>query len=154
MDYRDALISEIESYYREVIERYKDTTQAAMKTARKMPIFKKQDYSVHLENFKGHMKDALEFTNANVQIPEDDEKAIELVQKLHKSVDSFCRLCETNIKFYKISEQKQYRNSGIKISDYKLAYGVVSEALEESVADLDDLDKAYRDYAPEKFEKN
>lgn len=149
MDYREALIEQIGDYYEKVIEKYKYTTVSAMQTARKMSLFKKQEYSGHIENFRGHIKDALEISGKHVDVPESDPEGKELKEKFYKSIGSFCRLCETNIKFYRISDKKQYRDSGIGMKDYKLAYQVMEQVLAESVEELNELDKAYAKYAPE-----
>lgn len=146
MEYREAIIAQIERYYKEIIEVYKITTVSTMKDARKMGFFRKRSMQVHIEEYRKHLEDAKTIDVSNIQIPSYDAKAKMLVDGLQRSVRSFCNLCEENMKFSQVAEQRQYKNSGVGIEEFKSSYNSMQIALEQALVELGDLDKAYRQY--------
>ncbi len=147
MDYREALIAQIERYYQEVVYPYKDTTTNAMTDARKLGLFKKRDFGVHIRKFQAHMETAAAIDVGQIEIPGDDVAGKLLADQFLRSRKTFLRLCEANIAFYKVADKKQYRGSGIVVKEFKDTLGRMQDALKEAVLELDLLDKAYQKYA-------
>ncbi len=151
-DYRQALMAQIEQYYQEVVYPYKETTTNAMKDARKLNLFKKRDFGAHIRRFEKHMEtaEAMDISAVEQQISSDDVAGKLLADQFSRSRKTFLRLCEANIEFYKVTDKKQYRGSGIIVREFKEAAERMQEALKEAVLELDLLDKAYRKYAADK----
>lgn len=148
-DYRQALIAQIEKYYQEVVYPYKETTTNAMKDARKLNLFKKRDFGVHIHRFQAHMETAaaMDISGIEEEIAGDDVAGKLLADQFSRSRRTFLQLCEANIEFYKVTDKKQYRGSGIVVKEFKAAAERMQEALKEAVLELDLLDKAYQKYA-------
>ena len=146
MEYREALIAQVEEYYQKVVYPYNETTTNAMNDARKMGLFKKRDFGVHIRRFRSHMETAAAVKIAEILIPDEDTQAKLLWNQLCRSIDTFLQLCEKNIRFYEITDKKQYRGSGLVIREFKEAAEDMQLALKEAVLELELLDKTYQKY--------
>lgn len=151
MEYREALTQQVEKYYREIIEVYKNTTMEAMQDARKLGLFKKRSFRDHIANFQKHKEDAESLDISGIEIASYDVKAKLLADAFQRSVRSFIRLCEENMTFYDITEKKQYRGSGIKVKDYTESFNHLQQILQDAVVDLDALDNTYQQYNADKL---
>lgn len=147
MDYREALTAQIERYYQEVVYPYKETTTNAMSDARKLSLFKKRDFGAHIRRFQAHMETAAAIDVSQIEIPGDDVAGKLLADQFLRSRRTFLRLCEANIEFYKVTDKKQYRGSGLIVKEFKAALERMQDALKDAVLELDLLDKAYQKYA-------
>lgn len=146
MEYKQMLSAQVDKYYSHVIMKYQITTAAAMKDGKRSGLFKKVDFSGHITNFQKHIDDAEKIDTSNIVIPPDDVEAKILDDCLNRSIHSFCILCEKCKLFYEVSDLKQRKGSGIRVSDYKEAYIEMNDALQTAVKDLQMLDKAYEKY--------
>lgn len=151
-DYRKALIAQIEKYYQEVVYPYKETTTSAMKDARKLNLFKKRDFGVHIRRFQEHMETAadLDISDIESRISSEDVAGKLLADQFSRSRKTFLQLCEANIEFYRVTDKKQHRGSGIVVKEFKAAAERMQDALKAAVLELDLLDKAYQKYAADK----
>lgn len=146
MEYKQMLSAQVDKYYGQIIMKYQGTISAAMADGKRMGLFKKVDFSGHIENFQKHIDDAKKIDTSNIEIPSNDIKSKVLEDCLNRSVETFCALCEKCILFYDVSDKKQYKGSGVKVSDYKEAFITMHDAIEVASKELNILDKAYEEY--------
>ncbi|MEG1469907.1 MAG: hypothetical protein RR313_05970 [Anaerovoracaceae bacterium] len=145
-DYREELLSQIEKYYGEVLEKYKVTTTAAMLDARKASLFKKKDFAGHVVHFKEHKEEALSITPEQIEIPSDDFETKKIVEIFKKSLATFNGLCDRDIEFYDFMDRKQKREDGINVKNYKEVFGAMQRAMLSAHEALGFLDTAYQKY--------
>lgn len=148
MEYRQSLIAQIEKYYQEVVYPYKETTTNAMKDARKLNLFKKRDFGGHIRRFQAHMETAaaIDISQIEPEIPGSDVAGKLLADQFSRSRKTFLQLCEANIHFYRVTDKKQYRGSGIVVKEFRDAADRMQDALKSAVLELELLDKAYQKY--------
>ncbi|MGN0659180.1 MAG: hypothetical protein ACI4LA_06200 [Emergencia sp.] len=147
MDYRQELLQQIETYFTDVITPYKQTTTGAMQDARKLGLFKKRDFSGHISAFEKHKEAAEGVDISGIEISPGDVKAKLLADQFMRSRRSFMLLCEENMRFYEVTEKKQYRGSGVTVKQYTESFNKMQEVLKEAVTELDLLEKEYTEYA-------
>lgn len=146
MEYKQMLSAQVDKYYGQIIMKYQTTAAAAMQDGKRTGLFRKVDFSNHIENFQKHIEDVKKIDTSTIVIPPEDIKSDVLADCLNRSAESFCTLCEKCILFYDVSDKKQYKGSGIKVSDYKEAFIAMHDAIEAASKDLGILDKAYEEY--------
>lgn len=151
MDYREALQEQVEKYYHEILAEHGKTTVAAMKDGKKLGLFKKRDFSGHIAKFEQHKADAQALDVRDIEIPTDDVYAQNLAEAFLRSVTTFIMLCEDNIRFYDITERKQYKDSGVTVKNYTDAFQRMQTMLSAAVRDLEALDEAYKEYNADNF---
>lgn len=145
MEYRKKLREEIDRYYRDILPVYQNTTAEAIKDAKKLGLFRKRDFSGHIGRFRKHMVDAQSLC-VDIAVPPEDARSRRLAEIFKKSVASFILLCDENIRFYTITEKKQYRDSGVTVKEYAESCNLMQNILARAVKDLDELDQAYQQY--------
>lgn len=146
MEYREVLTNAVEHYFNDILEKYKVTTTGALQLSKKLSLFKKYDFSGYIADFQTHMEEAEAIDVSELDIPSSDVKSKMLAEKLRVSLISFQILCSDNIKFYEIADKKQYRDSGVKASDFKEAFNRSQTSMAEAVRDLKELEEAYAEY--------
>ncbi len=145
MEYKEALREQMEQYY-QITGRYRDATLLAMKDARRPGLFKKKDYGPHLERFKSLIEELRQLDYKSIVIPEEDEEGRAFAELMDRSVISFMLLCEENIRFYEMTEKKQYKGSGVTVKGYAEATQQLQQILARAVNETGYLEQAYKEY--------
>lgn len=159
MDYKEQIAEYMDEYYNDILVKYKEVTVAATKDGKKLAIFRKIDFSGHIAGFKEleEKSKALGQKVSAMDIPEDDENAMELEKKFEVSLDDFIKLCVRNQSHYDLMDRKQYSKNGVTLDDFKLSLAGTNVALRDSVGTLNELDQAYMIFTgkakPEDFEE-
>jgi len=146
MTYQEALITQIELYFHDIVEPYHGVTVEAMKKAKKLNLFKKTDFTVYIRQFEQFKEKALRLESMDIPIPEEDIETKLLAKDFRNSLLSFVMLCEANMVFYDWNQRKQYKDSGITVKGYTEVVNKMQDALKEAVLDLDFLERTYKKY--------
>jgi hypothetical protein len=146
MTYQEALITQIELYFHDIVEPYHEVTVEAMKKAKKLSLFKKTDFTVYIDAFAKFKEKALRLESMDIQVPETDIETKLLAKDFRSSLLSFVMLCDANMVFYDWNQRKQYKDSGITVKGYTEVVNKMQEALKEAVLDLDFLERTYKKY--------
>lgn len=147
MTYQEALITQIELYFHDIIEPYHDVTVEGMKKAKKLSLFKKQDFTVYIDAFEKFRDKAMRLESMDIPIPDHDVETKLLAKDFRNSLISFMALCEANMVFYDWNQRKQYKDSGITVKGYSEVMSNMQAALKEAVIDLDFLERTYKKYS-------
>lgn len=150
MDYKQALKEQMEAYY-QITASYRGITMDAAKAARKPGLFKKQDYTPYITGFRTCIADVRKLNLEKIEIPKDDKDAQNLAEFFNRSVLSFILLCEENVKFYEMTDRKQYRDSGVTVKSYAEAANMLQNMLAGAVRELEKLETAYKEYFADDF---
>ncbi len=145
MDYRQILREQMEQYY-QITALYREITMDAAKDARKLGLFKKRDFAPHITAFRTCIADTRRLDIKRAEIPAEDEAAQNLAACFDRSVLSFVLLCEENIRFYELTDQKQYRGSGVTVKAYAECTNMLQNMLAGAVRELEKLETAYKEY--------
>lgn len=145
MEYKEALREQMEKYY-DISGDYREATVLAMQDARKLGLFKKRDYGPHIQRFSHIIEELRKLDYHSIEIPEEDKDAVSFVELLDRSVISFIMLCEENIKFYEMTDRKQYRGSGVTVQLYAEQTQKMQQALSRAVEETSYLEQAYKEY--------
>ncbi len=146
MDYREALLKQIDIYVNDILPKYHETTVEGMKMAKKIRLFRKIDFTKYMDAFEEHKTKALKLEAMDLRIPETDEEAKGLEHDFRKSLLSFIILCDANVVFYDYNNRKQYKDGGFVMKEYTQAVNEMQEALREAVLDSSILDRTYQEY--------
>ena len=146
MTYQEALCTQIELYYHDIVEPYHVVTVEAMKKAKRVNLFRKTDYTGYIAEFEKFKEKALRLESMDIPIPDEDVDTKLLAKDFRNSLLSFVMLCDANIVFYDWNQRKQYKDSGVTVKGYTEVVNNMQEVLKEAVLDLDFLDRAYKKY--------
>ncbi|MBR5315722.1 MAG: hypothetical protein IKU44_02930 [Firmicutes bacterium] len=152
MDYREALCTQIDLYFNDIVKPYHDVTVPAMKAAKKLKLFRKTDFTGYIADFEKLKEKALRLESMDIPVPETDIDAKLLAKDFRNSLLSFIMLCDSNIVFYDWNQRKQYPDSGVTIKGYNDVVNDMKKALAEAVMDLDFLERTYKKYQGQKSE--
>lgn len=150
MDYRQALKEQMEQYYQLTLA-YRQTTVDAMTELKRRSPFQKKDYSPYIQSFQKHKADAEKLEVKDIAIPESDEQFLTFAALLMRSITSFILLCEENVRFYDVTDRKQYRKNQVSLKEYADAGRSWQGVLEGAVKDLEKLEDAYKECYADDF---
>ena len=142
MEDRQSIIDAVESFYVEIIERYKDLERQVAGESRLRTMFKKVDYKARIAKFKELKKKAQSINVKKIKVDKDDELSIDVRDKLGISLSLFIKVIDAQVScqtfLYKKSE-------GEKVStiDYKKMVYNVQRATEELQNGLRSMDAVY-----------
>lgn len=145
MEYKDALKAQMEQYYKITAE-YRKATVDAMKDARRPGFFKKRDYSGHIRRFQILAEMLRNLDYKSIEIPEEDKAGRDYLALMDRSIDAFRMLCEENVRFYDMTDKKQYRKNGITVKEYAEVTASLQTAIAKAVEETGYLEQAYREY--------
>ena len=142
MSDRKEIIEAVESFYVEIIERYKDLERQVAGESRILTMFKKVDYKARIMKFKDFKRMAQSINLKKIKFDEEDELAAEVCEKLGISLSRFVKLIDAQVScqnfLYRKSEGKKVENI-----DYKKAVYNVQRATEELQDSLRNMDAVY-----------
>lgn len=154
MDYVEKIDQIKDKYFNELLTRYRDAAMAAATAGKKIPLFRKADFSSHIKAFE-EIREGAESCLADlkqVEVPEDDEAYSEIAKLLGVSLEDFVELQKRNADHYDLMDKRQYRKNGITIDDFKLSLAGVQTGTGTAVESLDLLDRTYRYYHGEEVD--
>lgn len=136
------IIEAIDSFYEEIIEKYKELERQVADESRLVNIFKKVDYKARIARFRELKKKAQSISLKKIQIDEEDELSAEARDKLGISISLFVKIIDAQVScqtfLYKKSEGEKL--NGI---DYRKAVYNVRRATEELQNSLRNMDAVY-----------
>ena len=91
MEYKQKIESVIDRYFNGALAEYREAVMAAMEAGKKLPIFRKVDFSGHIERFQGIRKQGEELLEEadSIEVPETDEMYQEVLHLLEISLKDF-----------------------------------------------------------------
>ena len=146
MEYQERIESVIDRYFNGALAEYREAVMAAMQAGKKLPLFRKVDFSGHIERFRGIREQAegLLEEAGSVEVPETDEMYGELKHLLKVSLEDFVELLKRNEAHYDLMDRKQYRQNKVTVEDFRLSLAGVQTGTGTAVESLDLLDRTWR----------
>ncbi|MEL7655415.1 MAG: hypothetical protein AAGU75_05850 [Bacillota bacterium] len=139
---RQNVINAVDSFYEEIIEKYKDLERQVANESRLRNIFKKVDYQARIGKFKELKKKAQNIDLKKIGIDKEDELAVQVRDKLGRSISLFVSIIDAQASCQTILFKK---SEGEKINtiDYKKAVYNVQKATEALQNGLREMDADY-----------
>ena len=146
MENREQLEGLIRKYFEEILPKYKEVTVAAANAGKKLPVFRKTDFSGHIENFRQMKSAAQELLPIaeKIDIPALAQEERTVARALVASLRDFILLCERNMSHYDLMDRRQYRKNHVSMEDFRLSVTGVNAAMMKSVESLNALETADR----------
>lgn len=139
---RQKIIEAVDSFYEEIIEKYKDLERQIAGESRILTMFKKVDYKARITKFKELKKKAQSINVKKIEIDETDELAVQVRDKLGRSASLFASIIDAQVScqtfLYKKSEGQK-----IQVIDYKKSVYNVQKATEALQNGLREMDADY-----------
>ncbi len=139
---RKEIIDAVESFYVDIIERYKDLERQIAGETRILTMFRKVDYKSRISRLKDFKKKVQNVNLKKIKIDEDDELAAEVRDKLGIAYSLFVKLIDAQVScqtfLYKKSEGEKLNNI-----DYRKAVYNVRAATENLQNSLRNMDAVY-----------
>lgn len=136
---RQNIINAVDSFYEDIIEKYKDLERQVANESRLRNILKKVDYKARISKFKELKKKAQNINLKKIDLDNEDELAVQVRDKLGRSISLFVNIIDAQVSCQTILYKK---SEGEKINtiDYKKAvYNVQksTEALQNGLREMD-----------------
>lgn len=136
------IIDAVESFYVDIIERYRDLERQIAGESRILTMFKKVDYKARIANLKDLKKKAQSINLKKVEADESDELSVQVKEKLGKCLSLFVNVIDAQVScqtfLYKRSEGEK-----TNMIDYKKAIYNVNKATEELQNSMRSMDADY-----------
>jgi len=145
MSDKKKLIEDIEIFYSEIIEDYKDITLAIRSEATPLAIFKKKNYQQHIERLRSCKKDITRVNPKDIKLDPADEAGIQLKEVFEHALFMFAGLCDCQIQV-QVSFQNTAEKKGGKYSECSVATKKLNEHNKETEKAFHKLDVLYADY--------
>ncbi len=142
MEDRQNIIEEIDSFYEEIIEKYKDLERQIAGESRIRTIFKKVDYKARIAKNKELKKKAQNINLKRIEIDEEDELSVEVKEKLGKSISLFVDLINAQVLLQTMLLKKS-EGQKISVIDYRKAVYNVQKATAILQNGLRNMDAVY-----------
>ncbi len=136
---RKKIIDAIDSFYEDIIDTYKEMERQIASESRLLTIFKKVNYKARITKFKDLKKKAQGISVKKIEIDKDDELAVEVREKLAKSVSLFVDIINAQVSFQTMLLKKS-EGEKVNMVDYKkAAYNVqkATEVLQNALRNMD-----------------
>lgn len=145
MSDKKKLIADIEIFYSEIIEEYKEITLAIRSEATPLAIFKKKNYQKHIERLRGCKKDIARVNPKDIKLDPSDEAGLELKEVFEHALFMFAGLCDCQIQV-QVAFQNTAEKKGGKYSECSVATKKLNEHNRETEKEFHKLDILYADY--------
>jgi hypothetical protein len=139
---RQNISDAVESFYVEIIERYKDLERQVAGESRILTMFKKADYKARIAKFKELKKKAQSISLKKIEVDENDELSVQVKEKLGKSISLFIHLIDAQVSCQTFLDKKS-KGEKTNTIDYKKATYNVNRATEELQNGLRNMDADY-----------
>lgn len=146
MDHTAKIESIIERYFNGALAEYREAAMAAMTAGKKIPLFRKVDFSGHIQKFQDikSQAEALLAEADAIEVPESDEMGLELLRALKGSLEDFVELQKRNAAHYDLMDRRQYRKNKVTVDDFRLSLTGVQTGTGRAVESLDLLERTWR----------
>ncbi len=145
MSDKKKLIENIEIFYSEIIEEYKEITLAIRSEATPLSIFKKKNYKQHIDRLRACKKDIARVNPKDIKLDPSDEAGLELKEVFEHSLFMFAGLCDCQIQV-QVAFQNTAEKKGGKYSECSVATKKLNEHNRETEKEFHKLDVLYADY--------
>jgi len=145
MSDKQKLIQDIEIFYSEIIEDYKEITLAIRSEATPLAIFKKKNYQQHINRLRACKKDIARVNPKDIKLDSTDEAGIQLKEVFEHALFMFVGLCDCQIQV-QVAFQNTAEKKGGKYSECSVATKKLNEHNKESENVFHKLDVLYADY--------
>jgi len=145
MSDKEKLIGNIEVFYSEIIEEYKDINMAIRSEATPLAIFKKKNYQLHIDRLRKCKKEIARVNPKDIKLNPDDEAGIQLKAAFEHALFMFNGLCDCQIQV-QAALQKTADKKGGKFSECSDATKKMNEQNRETEKSFHELDVRYADY--------
>lgn len=139
---RRNIIEAIDSFYEEIINRYKELERQIAGESRILTIFKKVDYKARISKLKELKKKAQNINLKKIEIDEDDELSAEAKEKLGRSISLFVDIINVQVSFQTMLLKKS-EGEKVAMVDYRKAVYNVQKATETLQNGLRNMDAVY-----------
>jgi hypothetical protein len=145
MSDKEKLVRNIEIFYSEIIEEYKDISMAIRSEATPLAIFKKKNYQQHIDRLRKCKKDIARVNPKEISLDSSDEAGIRLKEAFEHALFMFNSLCDCQIQV-QVALQNTAEKKGGKFSDCSMATKKMNEQNRETEEAFHQLDVRYADY--------
>ncbi len=142
MSNRQNITDAVESFYVDIIERYKDLERQIAGESRITTIFKRVDYKARIAKLKEFKKKVQNVNLKKIVIDEDDELAAEVKEKLGIAHSLFVKLIDAQVSCQTILYKKS-EGEKVNMIDYRKAVHHVQKATEDLQNGLRNMDAVY-----------
>lgn len=142
---KQKLIGNIEIFFSEIIEDYKEITTAIRSEATPLAIFKKKNYSQHIERLRACKKQIVRVNPKDLNFNPSDEASVALKESFEHALFMFNGLCDCQIQL-QVAFQNTAEKKGGKYSECSVATKKLNEHNKETELAFHQLDVLYADY--------
>lgn len=143
MEYADKLYEVVDKYFVQIVMPYGIKNNEAGRYLKKFMPFKKKNFDEYIQAYSDFMNAAEALSMDNIQVPEEDEKAIYLKECFEQSKNSFAKLCKRNMDLYEFQNRKA-RHQEISVQELKDLFVGVQASMNSAGRDIEALEKAYK----------
>ena len=139
---RQNIINAVDSFYENIIEKYKDLERQVANESRLLNILRKVDYKARISKFRELKKNVQNINLKKIDLDNDDELAVQVRDKLGRSISLFVSIIDSQVSCQTILYKK---SEGEKINtiEYKKAVYNVQKATEVLQNGLREMDADY-----------
>jgi hypothetical protein len=136
---RENIIEAVDSFYEEIIEKYKELEKQIAGETNILSIFKKADYKSRITKFKELKKKAQSISLKKIELDEEDELSVEVREKLGLSISQFVKVVDAQVSCQTCLLKKSEGEKMDNISYKKAVYNVrrVTEELQNILRNMD-----------------
>ena len=143
MEYADKLYEVVDKYFVQIVMPYGIKNNEAGRYLKKFMPFKKKNFDEYIQAYSDFMNAAEALSMDNIQVPEEDEKAIYPKECFEQSKNSFAKLCKRNMDLYEFQNRKA-RHQEISVQELKDLFVGVQASMNSAGRDIEALEKAYK----------
>ena len=141
---KERLIQNIDLFYSEVTEEYKDITLAIRAESTPMAIFRKKNYQQHIDRLKALKKRLASLSPVGMKLDGKDRELAQLKQQFEKALLMFGNLCDHQIAVQTALQNTATKKGG-KFSESAETVRKLNQYNKEAQAALHELDVCYAD---------
>lgn len=154
MDYKKQIIEKIESFYVDVVDEFKEAEMKIISDSRFRRIFKKKDYDGNIEHLKKCKKRALSIDVNDIEIPDNDSLAHDVLKAFEKCLVHFNNLCDTHTRLQLGLKNKAENKEALTFAEHKELFQKVQMARNSMNGALHELDILYTDFSYEEDDED
>ena len=143
MNYAEQLYEVVDKYLLKVVMPYGVKNSEAAVYLKKFTPFKKKNFDEYVQAYNAYKNAAEALTMGDIDVPEEDEKAIYLKECFAQSQKSFAKLCGRNADFYDFQNRKA-RHESVNAKELKEIFVALQASMNSAGRDVEALEKAYK----------
>jgi len=145
MSDKKKLINNVEIFFSEIIEDYKDITLAIRSEATPMAIFRKKNYQQHIDRLRACKKAIARVNPKDIKLDPSDETGLQLKEAFEHALFMFAGLCDCQIQV-QVAFQNTANKKGGKFSECSMANKKLNEQNRETELAFHEMDVLYANY--------